>query len=528
MNKKLIATLTLSAVAASAFAMGAGAATDKQVSKDEKGVVHNVIGQLGQVSGTTAEEIALNALHTVKGDFGFDQAQGKFKLKSSHKDENGVTHTKLTQQINGINVYGAEMIVHEEGGNVYGVTGSYQALTADAAKGSVKEKDALGLALAHTGYTGELNGEAETELLYFPVGNAAKLAYKVNVSYLSDDPALWTIFVSAVDGSILDAHDELAHANKPSAKPGGTTGGTSAVGSGVGVLGDNKTINTTLRSGLYYLEDRTKQMFAQGGLVKTQNYNNGTRLSDFTDADNKWDASTHRAGVDAHFYAAKTYDWFLNSVGRNSIDDRGMTLLSGVHYGTNYNNAFWDGTKMTYGDGDGVNFIAFSGSLDVIAHELTHGVTDYTSGLVYRDQSGALNESWSDALAAVVEGRNWDIGEDVYTPNKANDALRSMSDPNLYGDPAHMSQYVYTSSDNGGVHTNSGIPNKAFYNFATDIGSREIAGKVWYVATRDYMTSSTNFSGARAATIQAANALYGAGSSTATAVANAWSAVGVY
>jgi bacillolysin len=221
------------------------------------------------------------------------------------------------------------------------------------------------------------------------------------------------------------------------------------------------------------------------------------------------------------------YDYYLNQLGRNSYDNAGHTLLSGVHYGSKYNNAFWDGTQMSYGDGDGTTFINFAGGLDVIAHELTHAVTEKTSNLTYSNQSGALNESWSDAMASVIEGKNWLIGEDIYTPNIAGDSLRSMADPTLNGNPDNMSNYVNTTSDNGGVHTNSGIPNKAFYNFATAIGSRTIAGKVWYTADRDYMTSTTNFSGARAATLQAVAALYGSTSSYYTALQSAWTNVGV-
>jgi bacillolysin len=182
---------------------------------------------------------------------------------------------------------------------------------------------------------------------------------------------------------------------------------------------------------------------------------------------------------------------------------------------------------MVYGDGDGVTFRSLSSGYDVDAHEMTHSVTQTTSNLTYSNQSGALNESWSDAQATVMDSNDWMIGEDVYTPNTAGDALRYMDNPGLGGQPSNMSGYVNTTSDNGGVHTNSGIPNKAFYQFATNIGSRTIAGKVWYTASRDYMTSSTNFSGARAATLQAVAALYGSTSSYYSGLQSAWTSVGV-
>jgi thermolysin len=273
------------------------------------------------------------------------------------------------------------------------------------------------------------------------------------------------------------------------------------------------------------MEDTTKAMT---GIIDTYHWNNGTTTQYYlTDADNVWNTTFQRAGVDAHYYAGKVYDYYKNTLGRNSYNNAGATLYSGVHYSSNYNNAFWNGQEMTYGDGDGVQFIALSGSYDVVAHELTHAVTEYTSKLVYSNQSGALNESWSDAMACVMDTRNWMIGEDVYTPGTAGDALRYMDNPAKGGQPDHMSKYVTTTSDNGGVHTNSGIPNKAFYNYATAIGSRDIAGKVWYKAAQSYMTSTTNFSGARAATLNAAAALYGTTSTYYTQLATAWSNVGV-
>jgi bacillolysin len=347
--------------------------------------------------------------------------------------------------------------------------------------------------------------------MYFPKDGQAVLSYKVNVNYLADEPGKWTIFVNANDGSIVEAANTVEHAT------------------GVGVLGDTKTINTTLKSGTNYLEDRTKYMYTQkGSTIETYDFKNGSSSQYYmTDADNTWNSTTQRAAVDAHYYAGKVYDYYYGSLGRNSFDGAGAKIMSGVHYSTRYNNAFWEGTQMVYGDGDGVQFIALSGGYDVVAHELTHAVTENTSGLVYSNQSGALNESWSDAMASVMDSGDWLIGEDVYTPGTAGDALRSMSNPGAYGQPASMSQYVNTTSDNGGVHTNSGIPNKAFYNFATAIGSRTIAGKIWYTASRDYLTSNATFSSARAATLSATAALYGTGSSYYTALQTAWSNVGV-
>jgi len=510
MNKKLVATLVMSTMLATAFTMNAGAANDMKISKDEKQKVHNVVGKLGKVEGATAEERAIKGLEKVKGEFGFAKAQGNFKVKKTKSDEMGITHTKMDRVIDGIRVVGNEFIVHEQAGDLQGVTGNFDQVTPNATKAALVSGDATAKAIAHTGHQGELLQDATSELVYLPQGDTAVLAYEVKVQHAGEKPGNWTIYVDATNGNIVDSINQIEF----------------VAGTGVGVLGDTKTVQTTLSGSTYYLEDRSKAMT---GYIRTRDYRNGTSTAyDMTDADNVWNSSTQRAGVDAHVYAGMTYDWYKNNVNRNSINNAGMTINSYVHYGTNYNNAYWNGSSMTYGDGDGKLMISLSGALDVVAHELTHGVTSYESNLTYRNQSGALNESWSDAIGAVIDSNDWTMGEDVYTPGTAGDAFRSLQDPTLYGDPAHMNQYINTTEDNGGVHSNSGIPNKAFYNFATAIGNRTVAGKIWHKANADYMTSSTNFSGARAATLQATSALYGSTSTYYTALQNAWSAVGVY
>ncbi|KEO83429.1 M4 family metallopeptidase [Tumebacillus flagellatus] len=513
MNKKLITTLVMSSLVASAFAVSAGAApADKATLKDENGKVHNVVGSLGKVSGATAEARAMAALDLVGKDFGFAKAQGNFKVKESHNDENGVAHTKMNQVINGINVLDHQMIVHEANGDVQGVTGDFAALTPNATKASITSVQASDKAVASTGFTGQLSRPAVAELTYVAQGNKAVLAYKVEVAFLdAAEPGRYQVLVNAVDGSIISSVNLIENASN-------------AVGSGTGVLGDTKTINTTLNGSTYYLEDHTKAMT---GDIETYDMKNGTSTGYYyTSTTNKWTATNQRAGVDAHYYAGQVYDYY-KGLGRNSYDNNGSSIYSYTHYSSKYNNAFWDGAEMVYGDGDGVTFIALSGAFDVVGHELTHAVTETTCNLTYSGQSGALNESWSDAQASVMDSGDWMIGEDVYTPGTSGDALRYMDNPAKGGQPANMSGYVNTTSDNGGVHTNSGIPNKAFYNFATAIGSRTIAGKVWYTASRDYMTSSTNFSGARAATLSAVAALYGSTSSYYTALKTAWSNVGV-
>ena len=199
----------------------------------------------------------------------------------------------------------------------------------------------------------------------------------------------------------------------------------------------------------------------------------------------------------AYSHAGAVRDYYKNKLGRNSIDNLGMNQIHDVHFGQNYQNAFWDGTKMTYGDGDGFVFLNFTKDPDVVAHELTHGVTQYTCNLMYHDQSGALNEHFSDVFGSVIEqaiegktahDADWLIGDGILGPDFAGEALRSMRAPGTAYDnpwlgrdpqPDHISRYVFTPWDSGGVHINSGIPNKVFYLVAMDIGTDK-AALIWY------------------------------------------------
>lgn len=243
-----------------------------------------------------------------------------------------------------------------------------------------------------------------------------------------------------------------------------------------------------------------------------------------------------------------TFDFFWDAYRRNGIDDAGGQLLATVHYGRDYDNAFWNGERMVFGDGDGEIFTGFAGSLTVIAHELAHGVTEVSGGLEYEGQSGALNESISDVFGVLTEQHSlgqtadeasWLIGEGIFTDAVQGRALRSMKDPGTaYDDdvlgkdpqPGHMRDYVVTTNDNGGVHINSGIPNRAFALAALDLGGAawERAGRIWYLTlVSGELSRTADFSAFADATIATAEAEYGVESEEVSAVRAAWSAVGV-
>lgn len=255
----------------------------------------------------------------------------------------------------------------------------------------------------------------------------------------------------------------------------------------------------------------------------------------------------HDAEVnDAFDGAGETYDFFRTVYGRNSIDGHGLRLDSTVHYGWRFDNAFWDGRQLVYGDGDGKLFLRFTPVLDVVAHEYTHGMTQYAAGLGYTGQNGALNEHISDVFGILVKQASrgltaaqsdWILGEGLFGPTVKGKGIRSMAAPGTaYDDPvlgrdpqpAHMDDYVETSDDNGGVHVNSGIPNRAFYLAATAVGGPawESVGRVWYIALT-HLEAAAGFQAFATATTLVAGTLFGSNGKLQRAVRDAWQRVGL-
>jgi thermolysin len=413
-------------------------------------------------------------------------------------------------------------------------------------KPALNEKDAIERSTTDYGCSDCLTDEPIADLWILRHEGRDHLVYRVQLRREdeSKDTAMPVYFIDAHTGEVVWNYDNLQTGTGNSLYSGTVSITTSSVGS------------------TFYMEDLTRRM-------GTFNFNNGTSsAARFTDTNDVWDTTTQRAGVDAHYGAAATYDYYKNVHGRNGINNNngpgsvtaaansGISLVaSRVHYSSNYNNAFWNGTTMTYGDGNGTTFSPLV-TLDIAGHEMTHGVTQYTANLTYSGESGALNESMSDVFGAMVEryarggvinADTWKVGEQCYTPaNGTGDALRYMDNPHAASnggytaddDPDHYSERYTGSADNGGVHINSGIGNKAFYLVAvggthhlsgttvTGIGAND-AEKIWYRALTTYMTSSTNFAGARTATLNAATDLFGATSTQYNTVSTAWCACGV-
>jgi Zn-dependent metalloprotease len=251
--------------------------------------------------------------------------------------------------------------------------------------------------------------------------------------------------------------------------------------------------------------------------------------------------------LEAWYGSGATYDFFRHVFGRRSIDGNDMRLDATVHYGTVFENAMWNGRQMVYGDGDGRIFGRFTASLDVIAHELTHGITQHAAALGYTGQTGGLNEHLSDAfgimarqytLGQSAEQSDWLIGARLFGPEVRGSAVRSLAlpgsaydDPILGRDPqpSHMRDYVHTTEDNGGVHINSGILNHAFYIAAMKIGGEtwEVLGRIWYAVLTEQLTADADFHDFAKATVETAGELYGVGGEVHQSIAAGWADVGL-
>ncbi|MHB1278761.1 MAG: M4 family metallopeptidase, partial [Bacteroidia bacterium] len=376
----------------------------------------------------------------------------------------------------------------------------------------------------------------QPKLSWFPVdpanpGGPWVLSYSMNIYSL--EPLFHDkVYVNAGDGSILFRENLLHDIN--------------IYGTAITRYSGTQTIRVdSMSNGLYRLRDSSL-----GAQIQTFDLNTSTNYAnavDFIDSNNVWNTvntQQDEIATDAHWGAEKTYLYFFTNFNRQSFDNQGATIRSYVHYSNNYNNAFWNGYFMTYGDGNGTTFTPLT-SLDVCGHEIGHAVTTYTANLIYQNESGALNESFSDIFGNSIEFENksnasWKIGEEI-TPNGSG--LRNMEKPKLKGNPdTYKGQYWYNGSgDNGGVHTNSGVQNYWYYTlcegdtgtndkgffYEVDSLGRPVTQQIMYRSLSVYLSRFSNYADARFFSILAAKDLHGACSQEMIAVTNAWYAAGV-
>ncbi len=476
---------------------------DARVVGSEAGVPYMVTGKLGRLPAlsTVSELRAKDELRTTAASISpvFRVSGEEVTFKRASTDSRGHQFMRFQQVLNGREVVGGELLLHADAeGNVYAANSSLREVQGAASQARVAAEAAQRAAVdGSEALRAEAQGAAR--LVYVkPDGQQLRLAYEVRVTGERADglPVDDLVYVSADDGRTLATHSR---------------------------------IHTAQNRAVY-------------------SANNGTSLPG-TLKRSEGGAATGDTHVDDNYnHLGTTYQCYSVNFGRDSYNNAGAQLKSTVHYSSNYVNAFWNGTQMVYGDGDGVQSSPLGKSLDVTVHELTHAVTSSESNLTYSNESGALNEGMSDIFSAYCEAwtKGWVtdaavymIGDDIWTPATPGDALRYMGNPTQDGSSKDYYPERYTgASDNGGVHWNSGIANLAFKLLSEGgthprsktttvvpaIGIQK-AGKIFYEANANCMTSSSNFAAAKTCTEQKAQAFYGA--AELDAVTKAWEAVGV-
>ncbi|WNG43772.1 bacillolysin [Archangium minus] len=433
----------------------------------------------------------------------FLQGAGEVSFKRALRDTRGLSHERVGQSIKGIPVFGAEAILHlDENGAVASITDRLARDIKVDTTPRLRAEEATQIAISQVGGASVLAAAPKADLQILPGSKGAQLTWRVQLETVTADgaPSQPNLFINAHSGELALQFDN---------------------------------IKTQRNRKTYTASNRTT---LPGTLVRSEGQ--GASGDAVLDA--------------AHDNAGFTYDFYFNMFGRDSYNGAGATLTSSVHYSKNYVNAYWDGTQMVYGDGDGSQSSALT-VLDVVGHELTHAVTDFSSDLIYANESGALNEAMSDVFGASIEAyrdgavsaNTWKIGEECWTPATPGDALRYMNDPALAGDYDYYPTRYTGTSDNGGVHWNSGIANLAFQlmvsggthprgktsnvvpalDAANSYSSIMKGAAIFYRANTVYLSPSSTFADARSATAQAAADLYGA--SEVASVNEAWTAVGV-
>jgi len=474
-----------------------------------------------------------------------------YRVADTITDDDGSTHVRLERRYRGLPVLGGDLVVHR--GPASGWDGVSQTLDAPVrvpTTPAVGSAAASATALVPARATRSITGaRAEsTRLVVDTTSGADRLAWEVVTGGTQEDgtPSRLATYVDARSGDVLRREQQIETVD----------------GSGQSLYSGTVPLQLTRSGSTYQLKDPTRgntyttDLDNQEDSVFCQIFGSGCRTGTlFTSPDpsfgNGSTSSRESAGVDAQYGTNMTWDFYRSTYGRNGIFDTGAGSYNRTHYGTDYVNAFWDGTKMTYGDGDGVDYGPLV-SLDVAGHEMSHGVTEHSANLDYSGESGGLNEATSDIFGSMVEfyaANSSDPGDYLIGEQfdlKHHLGLRRMDDPASDGSSLNCWSPTAGNSD---VHYSSGIGNHFFYLLSEGSGAktlngvsydsptcdgstvagigRDAAAQIWYRALTVYMTSGTDYAGARTATLDAARDLYGAGSTQYAAVGSAWSAVDV-
>jgi bacillolysin len=472
----------------------------------------------------------------------------ELNLREQHTDGLGSRHETFQQVLDGVPVWNGRITAHfDKAGTLYAVNACYPPTPAlpSGAEWRLEGNKAVAAAVADLRLQSPLEDfdpetralleyagpVAERNIWLDPESGVAHRAWRVEIR--PNLCARWRYFIDAATGAILEKYN-AANADGPK------------TANAADLLGTMRAINTYQVGSTYYLIDGTRQGFNSTGLpgtprgaLWTLNAANTdlVRVNQVTSTNNAW---SDPAAVSAHYNMARVYEYYLQTFNRRGIDGAGGTMIAAVHVTMNgkpMDNAYWNGKLMAYGDGNRA-FKPLARALDVAGHEMTHGVIEATVNLNYRSQSGALNESLADVFGAMIDRDDWKIGEDVVNAAASSSgALRDMQDPHNGGNgpthpdwqPSHMLEYVKMAltEDNGGVHVNSGIPNRACYLIANAIG-REKTEKIYYrVLDARYLNPGSQFLDMRLGAVRAATDLYGENSPEVAAVRDGFTAVGI-
>jgi len=517
---------------------------------------------------------------------GIRKPAAEFAVKTVQEDEQGNLHVRMEQTFQGIPVYGGEVIAHADNGIFQTLNGRYfpTPLLKDV-KASVNAEQAIEVVKIRIGANKIKTAWSTLDLKM--IGNkrqfeAELVVYHTNGA-LDGEKLAWVItarpnlmtrtvyFVEAKTGEIIHTFDHTCRiaGNHQHDAEGDCTGSDDPIkpanftvdaplvangpvtANGLDLLNQNRSFGAWMDvSGAIVLEDASKPMFNSAasdmptdpvGAIITYDAKNTSPEKQATFDYNFVISSTstfsNKSAVSTHYNSIKSYDYFRTKFNRNSIDGAGGNVAAFFNVtesdGSSMDNAFWNGEAMWYGNG-GSFFKPLARGLDVGGHELTHGVVEKTANLEYQGESGALNESFADVFGVMIDNDDWKIGEDVVQPGVSpNGCLRDMQNPNngapinsQWWQPRNMSERYTGTEDNGGVHINSGIPNYAFYLFASNPAvGKDKAEQVYYKALRDYLVKSSKFIDCRLAIIKAATDLYGG--NVANVAAAAFEAVGI-
>jgi len=516
---------------------------------------------------------------------GIAYAAQEFLPTEVTRDEQGGIHVRMMQVFQGIEVYGAEVIAHCKKGQFETLNGRYYPTPSlESVTPAVHAANAIHAVMEHIGKAKDFWTPEELKMIgyqpyatrlviYHPDRNlrGERLAWHVTahpdvmrrLEYFIDANTGEVIYffdnTCFIDGGRLSAHHTptqgtLQNPNPEAPTPNSDLGAPpppdgAVTGTGQDLFNTARSFGAWQEGSTVYLEDASKSMFKasskmpgdpQGAIVTLDAKNTSPANSPSFGYDFVKSASTsfnNKVAVSAHWNSIKSFDYYKATFNRNSIDGNGGSIIAFVNVaeetGGAMDNAFWNGDAMWYGNGDQA-FKQLARGLDVGGHEMTHGVVEKTANLEYQGESGALNESFADVFGAMIDRDDWKIGEDVMQPGISNSGvLRDLSDPHNgdvkggnFWQPKHVNEIFTGSQDNGGVHINSGIPNYAFYLFASNAAvGKDKAEQVYYKALRDYLVKSSKFVDCRLAVIQAAKDLYGA--AVSDVAANAFAAVGI-